>query len=177
MKAQAVAKLKHLRMSPRKVRLVVGLIRGASVENAIVQLENNTKHATRPVLKLLKSAVANAKENHSLIEDTLVIKTAFVDEAATLHRWMPRAMGRATPIRKRSSHITLILDEKVPTEKKDKKKKEDIKDDIIKIEDLGKAESKEKKSDKKASKKEVRGTKEGSSAKGGNKIFNITGNK
>jgi large subunit ribosomal protein L22 len=160
MKAQAVAKLKHLRMSPRKVRLVVGLIRGASVENAIVQLENNTKHATRPVLKLLKSAVANAKENHSLIEDTLVIKTAFVDEAATLHRWMPRAMGRATPLRKRGSHVTIVLEGEVKEEKKKVKKAdkvvevEDKKESSVKKETKVKADTK-----KKEDKKEVKESK------------------
>ncbi len=156
MKAQAIAKLKHLRMSPRKVRLVIGLIRGASVENAIVQLENNTKHAARPVLKLLKSAVANAKENHDLLEETLIIKTAFVDEATTLHRWMPKAMGRATPLRKRGSHVTIVLEGDVKEGKQAKKKeakKEDEKQDEKKIEIKKEDEVKIKKEVKKESKK------------------------
>ena len=118
MKEQATAKLRHLRMGPRKIRLLVDLIRGLKVEDAIVQLENNHKHAARPVLKLLRSAMANAKENYSLKEETLVIKTIFVDDAATLHRWMPKAMGRATPIRKRGSHLTIILEGEVDEKKK-----------------------------------------------------------
>ena len=161
MKAQSIAKLKHLRMSPRKVRLVVGLIRGASVENAIVQLENNTKHAARPILKLLKSAVANAKENHDLLEETLVIKTAFVDEAATLHRWMPRAMGRATPLRKRGSHVTVVLEGEENEAKKKDKKVEKKDDKTVKVEKKGdvKKETKEEVKeveDKKVEKKSVK---------------------
>ncbi|MBT4120860.1 MAG: 50S ribosomal protein L22 [Candidatus Magasanikbacteria bacterium] len=135
-KAIAVAKLKHLRIAPRKVRLVIGLIRGSKVEDAVVQLENSKKSAARPVLKLLNSAVANSKHNHEMKVETLVIKEAMVDEGATLHRWMPRAMGRATPLRKRSSHITLVLegeveekktkkDKKTTEAKKEKKTKED----------------------------------------------------
>jgi large subunit ribosomal protein L22 len=174
---QVKASAKFIKTSPKKIRLLTDLVRGLDVDEAIVQLQFSKKDAAMPVSKLIKSAIANAEENDDLKRDNLFISEIKVDDGPTMKRWMPRAMGRATPIRKRSSHITLILDEKVPTEKKDKKKKEDIKDDIIKIEDLGKAESKEKKSDKKASKKEVRGTKEGSSAKGGNKIFNRTGNK
>jgi large subunit ribosomal protein L22 len=138
--------LKHLRTSPRKVRLVVDLVRGLSVENAITQLEHSVKHAARPVLKLLKSAVANAKQNHSLIEETLVIKVAFVDEAATLHRWMPRAMGRATPLRKRGSHVTLILEGDVSEEKKavkaKKTEKKTVKKETTKKETVKKTEKK-----------------------------------
>lgn len=109
MKGTATAKLKSLRMTPRKVRLVVDLIRGRLVQDAMTQLQFSTKHAARPVLKLLQSAVANAANNHQLKKETLRISVAFVDAGTTLHRWMPRAMGRATPIRKRSSHITLVL--------------------------------------------------------------------
>ena len=141
MKAQAVAKLSHLRISPRKVRLLIGLIRGLSVESAIVQLEHNTKHAARPVLKLLKSAIANSKENHDMMEDTLVIKTAFVDEAATLHRWMPRAMGRATPLRKRGSHVTIVLEGDVDEAKKKVEKVKKV-DKVVKEEDNKKIETK-----------------------------------
>ncbi len=115
MKGTATAKLKSLRMTPRKVRLVVDLIRGCRVHDALNQLQFSTKHASRPVLKLLKSAVANAANNHQLVEETLCITEAFVDAGTTLHRWMPRAMGRATPIRKRSSHITLVLTGDVDT--------------------------------------------------------------
>jgi len=141
-KARAVAKLKHLRIAPRKVRLVIGLIRGLKVEDAVVQLEISKKSAARPVLKLLNSAVANAKHNHDLKIDTLVIKEAMVDEGATLHRWMPRAMGRATPLRKRSSHITLILEGEVDEKKvkKDKKvkKTEETKKETKKVTEVKK---------------------------------------
>lgn len=155
MKAQAIAKLRHLRISPRKVRLVVGLIRGAKVEDAVVQLENNTKHAARPVLKLLESVIANAKENHDLLEDTLVVKSAFVDEATTLHRWMPRAMGRATPLRKRGSHVTIILEGDVEEGKKKAKKANKVTDIEDKVdnkqdqEEDGVVEKKKKKENKK----------------------------
>ena len=106
---ETTATLKSLRMSPRKVRLVTDLIKGLPVAQALVQLEFLPKHAARPVLKLLQSAVANAKHNHSLKIDSLVIKNVVVDGGAILYRWMPRAMGRATPIRKRTAHITMVL--------------------------------------------------------------------
>ena len=135
MKEEAVAKLKQLRMGPRKVRLVVGLIRGLKVDNAVVQLENCRKGAARPVLKLLKSAVANAKTNHDLKEETLVVKTVFVDEGQTLHRWMPRAMGRATPIRKRGSHITIVLEGEASETKKTKKTEKVVESEVLEVED------------------------------------------
>lgn len=96
-------------MSPRKVRLVADLIKGMKAVDAALQLEFSRKHAARVVLKLLRSAMANAEHNHKLSKDTLLVKNVVVDGGATLHRWMPRAMGRATPIRKRTSHITITL--------------------------------------------------------------------
>lgn len=109
MKGTATATLKNLRMGPRKVRLVVDLIRGQRVPDALSQLQFSKKHASRAVAKLLESAIANAVHNNHLKQETLYISEAFVDGGAVLHRWMPRAMGRATPLRKRSSHITLVL--------------------------------------------------------------------
>lgn len=106
---ETTATLKNLRVSPRKVRLVTDLVKGMSVAEAAVQLEFSRKHAARSILKLLRSAVANATHNHSLKPESLLIKNAVVDGGATLYRWMPRAMGRATPIRKRTSHITITL--------------------------------------------------------------------
>ncbi len=123
-KGKATAKLKHLRKAPRKVRLLIDVIRGMEVEKAKIQLDHSTKEAAKPLLKLLNSAVANAKENNKLKEETLVITEAFVDGGPILHRWIPRAMGRATPIRKRSSHITLVLEGEVEEGKKKKKKEE-----------------------------------------------------
>jgi large subunit ribosomal protein L22 len=129
MKMQTTAKLRQLRVAPRKVRLVVDLIRGMSVKDALVQLQFSPKHSARPVMKLLQSAMANAKHNHEMDTETLVVKTAFVDGGPTLHRWMPRAMGRATKLRKRTSHITLILEgdvveKKAPAKKEVKEKAE-----------------------------------------------------
>ena len=106
------ATLRFLRMAPRKVRLVADLIRGLRVEEALNILTFSRKRAARPMAKLLRSAVANAdvKGGHDL--DKLFIATATVDEGPTWRRWLPRAMGRATRIRKRTSHVTLVLAER-----------------------------------------------------------------
>ncbi|OGH64826.1 MAG: 50S ribosomal protein L22 [Candidatus Magasanikbacteria bacterium RIFCSPHIGHO2_01_FULL_41_23] len=106
---ETTATLKNLHLAPRKVRLVTDLIKGMSAIEAAQQLEFSRKHAARSILKLLRSAIANAEHNHKMAIQTLIIKNAVVDGGATLHRWMPRAMGRATPIRKRTSHITITL--------------------------------------------------------------------
>ena len=120
------ASLKHLRTSPRKVRLVADMIRGAKVDKALNQLKLTNKKVTSPLNKLLMSAISNAENNFELKKDNLVIKEIRVDDGATLKRWMPRAYGRATPIRKRSSHIMITLSEIVESKKteatKDKKK-------------------------------------------------------
>jgi large subunit ribosomal protein L22 len=103
------ASLRHLRMAPRKVRLVVDLIRGLSVVEAERRLVFLKKDAARPVLKLLKSAIANAEHNFKLDPATLVVKTIAADGGATLKRFRPRAHGSAAPIRKRTTHITIVL--------------------------------------------------------------------
>ncbi|WP_457630194.1 50S ribosomal protein L22 [Oceanithermus sp.] len=110
MEAKAVAK--YVRMSPRKVRLVADLIRGKSAEEADQILKFTNRRAAAPVRKVLKSAVANAVNNHDLLEDQLVVKAAYVDEGPTLKRILPRARGRADIIKKRTSHITIIVEEK-----------------------------------------------------------------
>lgn len=110
--AEAIARLNYLRMSPFKVRLVAETVKGKPVQDAIAILEHSTRRAGRPLVKLLKSAIANASENHEMDPDALVVKNVMVDEGPTLKRWMPRAMGRATPIRKRTSKITIIVSEK-----------------------------------------------------------------
>jgi large subunit ribosomal protein L22 len=120
MKKQAKAQLRHIRIAPRKIRLLIDLIRGMRVQDAVIQLEHSKKRAARPVLKLLQSATANAVHNFEMLPETLMIKTAFVDGGPILYRWQPRAMGRATPLRKRSSHVTLVL-EGDALEKKEKK--------------------------------------------------------
>jgi len=108
------AKLRHLRISPRKVRLVVDLIRGMDATEAEKQLKFLPQRAARPVLKLLNSAVANALNNFKAIKENLFITKIAVDPGPTLKRWLPRAMGRATPIMKRTSHITIVLESKEP---------------------------------------------------------------
>jgi large subunit ribosomal protein L22 len=109
MKASAT----HIRISPRKVRLVVDTVRGKSVSQALSILGFTRKKAALPVQKLLRSAVANAVENGGIHDvETLVIDRIMVDEGPTLKRYMPRARGRATPIRKRTSHIRVVLRER-----------------------------------------------------------------
>ncbi|MFH0987816.1 MAG: 50S ribosomal protein L22 [Parcubacteria group bacterium] len=115
------AKVSNIRMSPRKVRLVAGVVRGLSLADAIDKLPLVNKRAALPMKKLLLSALANAEHNLGLKKENLLIKEVYVDSGATLHRWTPRAFGRATPIRKRTSVITVVLTEKVPTEVKAKK--------------------------------------------------------
>jgi large subunit ribosomal protein L22 len=103
------AYLRNLRMSPRKVRLVIDMVRGLPVEKAITQLTFLRKDAALPVLKLLKSAMANASHNHQVDSSTLFIKTITADGGATIKRFRPRAHGSAAPIRKRTTHITIVL--------------------------------------------------------------------
>ncbi len=103
------ATAKYVRCAPRKARLVVDHIRGRPVEQARAILLNTPRVASRDVLKLLDSAVANAENNHELVADELVIRQAYVDEGPTLKRYRPRALGRATRIRKRTSHMTITL--------------------------------------------------------------------
>lgn len=105
------ANLRYLRMSPRKVRLLVDLIRGKKVQSALDQLQFSGKAAAIPVSKLVKSAIANAVNNFSLEAGNLFVKEISVGQGPTLKRWMPRAHGRATPIMKRTSHIAIVLGE------------------------------------------------------------------
>ena len=102
---------RYVRISPRKARLVTELIKGQPVEEALTALKFMPKKAARLVSKTLQSAVANAEQNPNIDIDTLYIKRIFVDEGPSMKRWRARAMGRATRILKRSSHITVILDE------------------------------------------------------------------
>ena len=103
------ASLRHLRTSPTKVREVLGLIRGREVDDARERLRFSTRGPAGEVLKLLDSAVANAENNQSLPEDELFVARAYADEGPTLKRWRPRARGRGTRIRKRTSHVTIVL--------------------------------------------------------------------
>jgi len=130
---ESLAKLKHLRIAPRKVRLVADLIRGKMALESLVVLNHITKRAARPMAKLLQSAIVNAKNNFELDENILYISKLTVDEGPKLKRWRPRAMGRAYPIQKKTSHITIVLKEKesnkpnIKTVEKKEAKKEVIK--------------------------------------------------
>lgn len=128
---QVTAKAKYIKMSPRKIRLVSDMIKGMKVSEALNQLQYIPKSACRPLQKLINSGIAAAENDLQLKKDNLFIKNILVNEGPTLYRWQPRAFGRATPLRKRSAHILLILDELVPTAKakktgKKKKEKEEI---------------------------------------------------
>lgn len=103
------AHARFIRQSPYKVRLVLDLVRGLPVNDARVVLQHTNRRAADPIRKCLDSAVANAEHNLALDADELVVAEAFADEGPTLKRWRPRARGRATRIRKRTSHITIAV--------------------------------------------------------------------
>jgi len=106
---EAKATVKYVRMSPPKARRAIDLIRGRQVEEARRILRFSNLGASRTIEKALDSAVANAEQNPGVIAQNLIVDRAFVDEGPTLKRWRPRAYGRATRIRKRTSHITLVV--------------------------------------------------------------------
>lgn len=148
---ELTAKAKFIRMSPKKVRLAANLLKGLSYEQAAVQLQFLKKAASQPLLKLLKSAMHNGEENHELKRSNLRVKSIQVDEGPALKRWMPRAMGRATPLRKMSCHITLVMEEVIPTLTTGKSKAKEKKiDDIVKIGDIDEIKDGEVKGDKAA---------------------------
>jgi ribosomal protein L22 len=103
------AQAKYVRSSARKARLVCDHIRGKSVEDARAILAHTSRAVARDWSKLLESAVANAENNHELVGEDLYIKAVHADEGPTIRRFRPRAMGRATRIRKRTSHLTILL--------------------------------------------------------------------
>lgn len=106
------AKLRYARIGTQKARSVVDTIRGKDVNEALRILTFMDKKAAVIVKKLLESAVANADQKKVIDLDNLYVKTVFVDQGPVYHRWLSRAQGRATPIRKKTSHINLILDER-----------------------------------------------------------------
>jgi len=106
------AKARFIKVSPRKARLSADLVRGKNVQKALTDLAFSQKASSRIITKLLKSALANADQLGDIDLDGLFVKRIFVDEGPTMKRFRPRAMGRATRIRKRTSHITVVLDEK-----------------------------------------------------------------
>ena len=109
---EAEASAKYVRISPRKARAVIDLIRGKELREAEAILKFTAHKATEPIGKVLKSAAANAEHNYEMDRDLLYVKTAYVDGGPVLKRVMPRAQGRADVIKKRTSHITIIVGEK-----------------------------------------------------------------
>lgn len=145
---EVTAKLNHLRIAPRKVRLVANLIRGLSVANAEGQLKFLTKKSSLPMEKLLQSAVANAVNNAHLVKENLYISKITVDGGQTLKRWRPRAMGRAAEIMKRTSCISLVLDEIQPGARQRQKTRDKVvdidKNEKISVESSDDRKAKEK---------------------------------
>jgi large subunit ribosomal protein L22 len=119
---EAVAKLNNEPTSPRKMRLLVDLVRGMKVENALAILEHNPKHSSTPLRKLILSAISNWKaKNEGADETGLIVKTIFVDNARVIKRMRPAPQGRGYRVRKRSNHVTVFVDtaaEVAPKEKK-----------------------------------------------------------
>lgn len=112
-KMEAVAKLRNYPTSPRKMRLLADLVRGMEVEKALAVLEHNAKHPAVPLRKLVVSAISNWKQaNEGGDETQLVVKTIFVDGARTLKRMRPAPQGRGYRVRKRSNHVTVVVDTK-----------------------------------------------------------------
>ncbi|GAB6927418.1 50S ribosomal protein L22 [Paenibacillus sp. JCM 10914] len=109
---EAKAHARSIRIAPRKAQLVVDLIRGKQVGEAIAILRHTPKAASPVLEKLLNSAIANAEHNYSLDVNKLVVTQAYVNQGPTMKRFRPRAMGRASRINKRTSHITLVVAEK-----------------------------------------------------------------
>jgi len=110
MTQEAYAKMNHARLSPQKARLVADLVRGLPVNKALSVLTFCTKKAAGMVMKVLRSAIANAEHNHGLDIDTLRVKRIFVDEAPRLKRFMARAKGRGNRIVKQNCHITVVVE-------------------------------------------------------------------
>lgn len=133
-------------MSPRKTRLVVDAIRGLNVAKALEVLKFSGKRAAGPVAKLLNSAIANAEHNNDLEKNNLFIKEIKVDEGPVLKRWRARAFGRASGIKKRTSHITIVLAEIKPSEKQESKKvkKQESKKDVKVVKSLDEVKSGQK---------------------------------
>ncbi len=115
------AYLKNYRQAPRKVRIVADLIKGKEVSRALLILDTTPKRATRQLTNLVKSAIANAKNNDDISTDGLFIKEIRVDKGLKMRRYMPKAQGRASGYDKHSSNVTLVLGSKAPVVKADKK--------------------------------------------------------
>ncbi len=129
--SQITAQLNYLRIAPRKVRALVDIVKGLDVDVAQAQLKYTTRRPAKPLLKLLNSAVSNAKHNLGLDENYLYIKEIIVNEGPKLKRYKPKGFGLPMPIQKKTSHIKIVLDE-LPENRK--KKKEESLSKIKKVE-------------------------------------------
>jgi large subunit ribosomal protein L22 len=159
---EAVAKLKNYPTSPRKMRLLADLIRGKKVDRAIAILEHSTKHPAVPLRKLVLSAINNWKQKNEAGDETgLVVKTIFVDGARTLKRMRPAPQGRGYKIRKRSNHVTVIVDypvfdeEELIDEIEDEQEAADVEAIVEELEELA-AETDDEETPKKKAKKSVK---------------------
>ncbi|MEK7194737.1 MAG: 50S ribosomal protein L22 [Patescibacteria group bacterium] len=136
---ETTSRLNSLRLAPRKVRAVIDTVRGKDVVKALAQLEHLIRRPAHPILKLLNSAVANAEQNFQMVRENLFIKKIFVDEGVKLKRYMPRAQGRATPIHKKISRVTIILDERVPGMRKQQVAKKEKDTELVPVESESKS--------------------------------------
>ncbi len=143
------AVLRNYRQSPRKVRLLADAIRGKRVRDARVLLQVADKHAAKAVQKVLNSAIANAKENAGVANpDDLIVDEARVDEGVTLKRYLPRAFGRATLLHKRTSHIAILLAERVDAARANQKTETPTTEEKAEAKPAGKSAKKEASSKK-----------------------------
>ncbi|MCD6550600.1 50S ribosomal protein L22 [bacterium] len=149
------AKLKYLRIAPRKVRLVADMIRGKTASEARVLLSFCNKKAALPLLKLLNSALANAKSQQNKEEDILFISKITVDEGPKLKRWRARSRGQAFEIQKKTSHISLVLDEITEKSREKLKKVTKKQEAVSEKKEVPKVESKEKEAKEKEAKEEL----------------------
>ncbi len=155
---QVSAKLKNLRIAPRKVRLVANLIKGLDVKVAMDQIDANVKRSNDPVKKLLASAISNGENNFGIDRDNMYVRDVIVGAGPTLKRWMPKAYGRAGALLKRTSQVEIILEERV--EGKGRKSKEQLeKEKKEKMEARKKAEKEATKEEEKTEKSEKAATK------------------
>jgi len=159
------ASVKHLRLSPTKTRLVIDNIRGKKAVQAVDILRLANQKPAKYVLKVLESAIANAVNNFSIKEDTLIVKSVMADGGPVLKRMFPRAHGRADVQRKPMTHVRLVLEGEI--DKKAKASKKADKSDIVKAEDL------DVKGDTKKVKDMAKSTKSVEKAKSGKKAFNF----
>lgn len=109
---EVTARARNIRIAPRKVRLVVDVVRGMPVDNALRHLEVMPQRAAKDVYKCVKSAIANAENNFGLDAADLYVARIWADEARVMKRWRPRGHGRVSPLLSRSSHVTVIVDER-----------------------------------------------------------------